>query len=144
MPLPEEVIALFNDPAARKTLSTLDEENTIHAAPFGSLCASPDGSMLMFTQGSAEETPRRLRHMKGAGKIAVVVVQLIDREKNLIKGYSVRCKVGDALTSGPLYDRACEETMKRFGVKARALWTLHPVSYKIHSLGPDRGKTIIL
>ncbi|NWG09142.1 MAG: hypothetical protein HXX80_02320 [Nitrososphaerales archaeon] len=113
MPLPKEIVDLFNNPVARKTLSTVDENNTVHAAPFASLNASSDGSMLTLTQLWADETPRRLKYMKEAGKEAVV--QFVDVDKNIRIGYSVRCKVGDALTSGPIYDKISEILNKGSG-----------------------------
>jgi len=142
LPLPKEIVDLFNNPVARKTLSTIDENNTVHAAPFASLNASSDGFMLTLTQLWADETPRRLKYMKEAGKEAVV--QFVDVEKNIRIGYSIRCKVGDALTSGPIYDKISEITQQRFGMKPKAVWTFYPVSYKIHTPGPERGKIVEL
>ncbi len=144
MGLPEEIVSLFNNPAARKTLSTVDEHNTIHAAPFASLAAAPDGSMITLAQVTAEETPKRLKYMKKTDKAAVVVVQYVDLEKMIRKGYSVRCRVGDALTSGTIYDKVAAMVQKSTGTKPKAVWTLYPISYKVHTPGPERGKTVTL
>lgn len=61
--------------------------------------------MLIFSQSGAVETPKRLAYMKQTGKMAVAVVQFVYIEKRTREGYSVCCKVGDALTSGPIYDK---------------------------------------
>jgi len=144
MPLPIDVIRLFTNPAATKVIATIDAEGGIHAVPFGSLTATPDGSMLIFSQSGAEETSKRLTYMKQAGKMAVAVVQLVDIEKRTREGYSICCKVGDALTSGPIYDSAAERMMKVGVPKPKAVWTLNPVRYKIHTPGPDREKIVTL
>jgi hypothetical protein len=144
MPLPIDVVRLFTNPAATKVIATINAEGTVHAAPFASLTPTPDGSMLVFSQGVAEETPKRLAYMKQVEKMPVVVVQLVDTEKNTREGYSICCKVGDALTSGPIYDKTSERVVKLTGSKPRAVWTLHPVRYKTHTPGPNRGKVVTL
>jgi hypothetical protein len=144
MPLPTDVIRLFANPAAAKVITTVDGEGNVHAAPFGSLGATPDGSMLFFSQIGAEETPKLLASMKQAGKLASVVIQFTDTQKGTREGYSIACKVGETFTSGPMYDRVSDRIMKIGLSKPRAVWTLIPVRYKIHSGGPDREKTITL
>lgn len=135
---------MFNDPLTRKTISTINENNELHAAPTGSLMCTPDGSNLFFSEGSAVETPKNLKYMKETGKIAVVVFQKVVPEEKIMWGYSVRCKVGDRLTSGQLYDKAAERSIKLFGTRPKSVWMLIPISYKVHTPGPDKQKIVIL
>lgn len=150
MPLPENIVKLFENNKSAKTIATLDAEGTTYAAPFGSLAATPDGSMIILCVFTAEETPKRLEYMKEAGKKAVVVVQLKDPEKMIIEGYSIWCEVGEAVTSGPLFEKVStkmkettpKEVLEKFTLKT--VWTLRPVKYKIKGMVPDTGKIITL
>lgn len=143
MPLPIEVVRVFTNPAATKVIATIDSEGNIHAAPFGGIFPTPDGSMLILSQSGAEETPKNLAYMKQAEKMAMVVVQLVDIEKRIMEGYSICCKVGNTLTSGSIYDNVAAQMMK-LGVPTKAVWTFIPVSYKTHTPGPNREKTVTL
>lgn len=137
MPLPKDVIEAFNALGATKILCTLDDEGNVHAAPFGSLRASLDGSTLTFNESSTVGTPKRLTYMRENAKTAVAVV--VARFEENVKGYCVRCKVNGSLTSGQVYDESVERSVKAGRGKPKAIWILQPESYKICT-GQDRGK----
>ena len=65
---------MFNNPASSKTVSTVDAQGNVYAAPFGSVRATPDGSQLIFAYLTAKETPKRIDYMKKTGKMPMVVV----------------------------------------------------------------------
>jgi hypothetical protein len=137
MPLPEDVIAAFNALGATKILCTLDEEGNVHAAPLGSLRASLDGSMLTFHESFTVGTPKRLAYMREKGKTAVAVI--VARLEEDVKGYCVRCKVKESLTSGQIYEESVERSVKAGRGKPKAVWILQPESYK-SCTGQDQGK----
>ena len=139
MVLPKDVIDSFNSLGATKILCTLDEAGNVHAAPLGSLRASSDGSMLTFNESSTVGTPKRLAHMKEDGKTAVAVA--VARFEENVKGYCVRCKVNESLTSGPIYGESVERSVKASRGKPKAVWILQPESYKACT-GSDQGKII--
>lgn len=143
MPLPKEVVEVFNNPRATKVLATIDEEGRVHAAPIASLGAVPDGSALFFGRIMAKGTSRRLEYMKKAGKTAVAVAQVFDVPNMVIKGYAVRCEVGEFQTSGPLFEKI-SEAVKGLGMPVEGVWTLIPVEYKVCSPGPEVGKVVKL
>jgi len=136
---------MFNDPASSKTVSTVDAQGNVYAAPFGSVRATPDGSQLLFAYLTATETPKRIDYMK-AGKMPVVVVQQKDQEKISFEGYCVWCKIEDIVKSGPLVERVKAQMPKPIVEQfpLRAVVTLRPVKYKIQGTLPDRGKTVTL
>ena len=137
--IPKDVVNTMNASGATKILCTIDAEGDVHAAPLGSLRAAPEGSMLTFNESATVGTPKRLAYMKENWKTAVAVV--IARSEESVKGYCVRCDVGETLTSGPIYDKSAERSLKAGRRKPKAVWILYPVSYKICT-GPDRGKII--
>lgn len=144
MQLSQNVVKMFNNPASSKTISTVDAEGNVYAAPFGSVRATPDGSQLLFAYLTATETPKRIDYMKKAGKMPVVVVQHVDFEKISFEGYCVWCEIGDTITSGPLVERVKAQMPKpvveKFPIKA--VVTLRPVKYKIQGTLPEMGKIV--
>lgn len=140
--LPEEIITLFNDPKASKVLATIDSKGDVHATPIASLSASPDGSMLLFAQVITKSVPEHLAFMKKAGKTVVAVAQIFGPQ--VIKGFAVRCTVGERLTSGPIFDMVSKVVREAVGLTPQAVWTLIPTEYKICSPGPNAGKIVKL
>ena len=137
--IPKDVVNTFNASGATKILCTIDAEGDVHAAPLGSLRAAPEGSMLTFNESATVGTPKRLVYMKKNGKTAVAVA--IARFEESVKGFCVRCDVGESLTSGSIYNESAERSVKAGRRKPKAVWILYPVSYKICA-GPDQGKII--
>jgi hypothetical protein len=146
MSLSRNVVELFNNPASAKTVSTVDAQGNVYAAPFGSVRATPDGSQLLFTYLAATETPKRIEYMKKAGKMPVIVVQHTDQEKGSFEGYCVWCKIGDIVTSGPLFEKVKAQLPKPIvdAFPPKAVVTLRPVKYKIQGAVPNMGKTVTL
>lgn len=140
--LPDEIVALFNNPKATKILATLDAEGNVHATPIASLQASADGSMLLFAQVLTKSVPEHLNYMKKAGKTAVAVAQIC--EPPSFKGFAVRCNVGERITSGPIFDMVSRILREVAGLTTQAVWTLIPVEYKVCTPGPDVGKKVKL
>jgi hypothetical protein len=139
MALPKDVIDAFNALGSTKILCTLDQEGNVHAAPLGSLRATSDGSILSFNESSTVGTPKRLVHMKENGKTAVATV--VARFEETVKGYCVRCKVKESLTSGPIYEESVERSVKAGRGKPKVIWILQPESYKACT-GPEQGKIV--
>ena len=137
--LPKDVVESFNASGATKILCTVDAEGDVHAAPLGSLRVASDGSILTFNESSTVGTPQRLAYKRENGKTAVAVV--VSRFEESVKGYCIRCDVGESLTSGPIYDKSAERSVKAGRRKPKSVWILQPVSYKICT-GPERGKII--
>ena len=137
--LPKDVVESFNASGATKILCTVDAEGDVHAAPLGSLRVASDGSILTFNESSTVGTPQRLAYMRENGKTAVAVV--VSRFEESVKGYCIRCDVGESLTSGQIYDKSAERSVKAGRRKPKSVWILQPVSYKICT-GPERGKII--
>lgn len=137
--LPKDVVESFNAMGATKILCTIDAEGDVHAAPLGSLRVASDGSILTFNESATVGTPQRLAYMRENGRTAVAVV--VARIKESVKGYCVRCDVGESLTSGSIYDISAERSVKAGRIKPKAVWILHPVSYKICT-GSDQGKIV--
>ena len=146
MQLSQNVISTFNNPASSKTVSTVDAQGNVYAAPFGSVRTTPDGSQLVFAYLTATETPKRIEYMKKAGKMPVVVVQHVDFKKQSFAGYCVWCKIGEKITSGPLVERVKAQMPKPVAEKfpIKAVVTLQPVKYKIQGTLPDAGKIVTL
>jgi len=143
VPLPQNIVDFFADPASSKTIATVDSEGNTYAAPIGSVRVTPDGSMVVFTQMGARETPKRLKYMREAGKQAVVVGQFKDLEKKRIEGYCIWCEVGDTMTSGPLFEKVTSQLREKLPevvlekFPPEAVWVLRPVKYKIQGLVPE-------
>jgi hypothetical protein len=137
---------MINDLTSSKTVSTVDAQGNVYAAPFGSVRATPDGSKLLFAYLTAMETPKRIDYMKKAGKMPVIVVQQKDQEKISFQGYCVWCEIGDILKSGPIVERVKEQMPKPIVEQfpPKAVVTLRPVKYKIQGTLPDAGKIVTL
>ncbi|MGP3667256.1 MAG: pyridoxamine 5'-phosphate oxidase family protein [Candidatus Bathyarchaeota archaeon] len=144
MPLPKEVVETFNDLTSVKVLATVDKDGVCHLSPVGSLSASPDGSSLVFAELFASGKTERLRYMKEKGLTATAIAVISNMQKKTFKGYSVRCKVGEKHTSGPLFDQVSSVIMQFLGIKPRAVYTLIPLEYKVCTPGPEMGKTFKL
>ena len=151
MPLPKNIIELFRSAKCRTTITTVDAEGTAYTALF-IISATPDGSMMIAASMGAKETPKRLKHMKQAGKQAVIVGFIVDYDKKLLESYCVWCEVGDEVTSGPIFEKTTSEWKEKLSEKwpellekrpITAVWTLRPVKYKIQA-GPDHGKIVTL
>ena len=150
MSLPQNIVEFFNDLIV-SVITTVDAEGTAYTTPFG-ISATPDGSMMIAASMGAKETPKRLKHMKQAGKQAVVVGFIFDYGKKLGESYCVWCEVEDEVTSGPFFEKTTSEWKEKMSEKwpelleerpITAVWTLRPVKYKIQ-MGPDHGKIVTL
>ena len=145
MSLSRNVVELFNNPASAKTVSTVDAQGNVYAAPFGSVRATPDGSQLLFTYLAATETPKR-SFIAPSEAVSLIVVQHTDQEKGSFEGYCVWCKIGDIVTSGPLFEKVKAQLPKPIvdAFPPKAVVTLRPVKYKIQGAVPNMGKTVTL
>ena len=141
MSLPEDVVEGFNATGATKILCTIDDNGDVHATPLGSLRVALDGSKLTFSESATIETPKRLVYMRENNKTAVATV--VARLEKTVKAYCIRCNVGKSLTSGPIFEESIERSVKTGHRKSKAVWILHPISYKICA-GPERGKIKVL
>jgi hypothetical protein len=55
-----------------------------------------------------------------------------------MKSYEVRCRVGDFVTSGPLFDTMSEQ-MKQVGLTVQGVWTFSPVEVFNQSASYEAG-----
>jgi len=140
LPLDSKVIRLFENPAALKTLTTLGEDGSLHAAPL-TMLATPDGSKIIFSEVTARKTPENLEWMKDKNREAIVVVQFAQYvSKTAMEGYSINVKVGDRITEGSKFYEYREMIFRHFAKDPTAIWELIPTRYRDHSFGPGRGK----
>ena len=155
MPLPKNIIDLLRSAECTSTIATIDAEGNIDAAPWGPMLrATPDGSMIVLATGAfTVETPKRLEYMKQAGKQAVVVSQILDTEGKRFEAYTIWCEVGDAVTSGPLFEKTASEMNKVLSERyswliekpsVGTVWTLRPIKHKSRGSTPDKGKVVSL
>ena len=132
--LPDEVLALMNDPKAVKILTTVSADGTPHSIRAGSLAApAPNlisvGAILMKTTAANLETTKK------ADKLACVLVN------SEMKAFLITVKVKDDLTSGPLFD-GTNAALKPLGMAARSVWTMEPQGVWDQSANYNAGKKI--
>jgi hypothetical protein len=132
--LPEEVVALMNDPKSVKVLTTVAADGTPHSVRIGSMAApAPNlisvGAVLMKVSNANLETAKKSK------KLACVLVN------SEMKAYLITVTVKEALTSGPLFD-GTNAALKPMGLSARAVWTMEPQGVWDQSANYNAGKKI--
>ena len=132
MKLPEEIIKLLNNSAVSVTMTTVNSEGELHAAPV-TVMPSTDGEKILFGQIWAVKTPSNLEWMLSSEKDPIMVIQFVQYVSHrALEGYSLRLKILQKITSGPLFDEDKEILFRRFGKTPEAIWEFSPIEYKNH------------
>jgi hypothetical protein len=132
--IPEEVLALLNDPKSVKVLTTVGADGTPHSIRVGSMGApAPNlisvGAVLMKTSNANLEVAK-----KANKQIAILV-------NSDMKAYLITATVKDNLTSGPLFD-GTNAALKAVGLVASHVWTFEPKGVWDESANYNAGKKI--
>ena len=144
VPLPNEVMAVVNDPKSSKTIATLSNEGRIHTIYMGSLYSfSPD--RLAFAHLLMKRSHQNLIEMRESGGLVSVSVTLGQAS------YEIMAKVKEYYNSGPIYNRMMDELTRhgikegldKYGIKVRGVWTLEPVEVWNQGPGPKAGTRIV-
>lgn len=129
--IPDEVLNAINNEKNPKILATVGADGAPHAIQAGSIGA-PSNEMMIVGAILMKKTGKNLEAMKRDNKLASVLV--LDG----MKSYEVRCKVGDLVTSGPLFDKMSEK-IKQSGLTLQGVWTFTPVEVFNQSASYDAG-----
>lgn len=130
--IPDEVINAINNEKNPKILATVGADEAPHAIQAGTIMA-PSNEMMIVGAIFMKKTTKNLEAMKKGDKMASFLV--LDG----MKSYEVRCKVGDFITSGPLFD-TMSEGLKSRGLHAlQGVWTFEPVEVFNQSASYDAG-----
>jgi hypothetical protein len=129
--IPDEVFKAINNQENPKILATVDANGDPHAIQAGSIRA-PSNEMMIAAAIFMRRTAKNLEAMKKDDKTAAFLV--LDG----VKSYEVRCKVGDFITSGPLFDMM-NEVIKQRGRTLQGVWTFIPVEVFNQSPGAEAG-----
>ena len=140
MPLPQQALDLFNDPAAIKVLATCSPENVVHVIPVGSMGA-PDPNTIVFAAIFMKEAHENLKKAKENGALVSVLAAKAVMDEMKLLGFQARCNVNKFDTAGPVYI-GLRDALKKLGLEIRGAWILEPVEVINQSVGPDVGKTI--
>ncbi len=129
--IPDEVVNAINNQKNPKILATVGADGAPHAIQAGSIGA-PSNEMMIVGAILMKKTARNLEAMKKGDKLASFLV--LDG----MKSYEVRCKVGDLITSGPLFDTMSEK-IKQIGLTLQGVWTFEPVEVFNQSASYEAG-----
>ncbi len=133
--IPENVMALFNDPQTIRVLATKSAKNEIHTVQLGSLRA-PKPDMVICAAVIFKRSGENLESMKKRNEDPTVFVT--DGRQS----YEIRVKIKDFQTSGPMVDQMNEALKKAVGMTSRGIWIFEPVEVHNETPGPDAGKKI--
>jgi len=133
--IPDEVFNAINNPKNPKILATVGADGAPHAIQAGSIRA-PSNEMMIAAAIFMKRTVKNLEAMKKDGKTASFLV--LDDAKS----YEVRCKVGDFVTSGPLFD-TMNEVIKQRGRTLQGVWTFTPVEVWNQSASMEAGTKMV-
>ncbi len=129
--IPDEVFNAINNEKNPKILATVGADGAAHAIQAGSIRA-PSDEMMIVGAILMKRTGKNLEAMKKGDKLASFLV--LDG----MKSYEVRCKVGDFVTSGPLFDTMSEK-FKPMGLTVHGVWTFTPVEVFNQSASYEAG-----
>jgi hypothetical protein len=129
--IPDEVVNAINNEKNPKILATVGADGAPHAIQAGSIGA-PSNEMMIVGAILMKRTGKNLEAMKSDNKMASFLV--LDG----MKSYEVRCRVGDFVTSGPLFDTMSEK-MKQVGMTVQGVWTFSPVEVFNQSASYEAG-----
>ncbi len=129
--IPDEVVKAINNEKNPKILATVGADGAPHAIQAGSIRA-PSNEMMIVGAILMKRTGKNLEAMKRDNKMASFLV--LDG----MKSYEVRCRVGDFVTSGPLFDTMSEK-MKQVGLTVQGVWTFSPVEVFNQSASYEAG-----
>jgi hypothetical protein len=129
--IPDEVVKAINNEKNPKILATVGADGAPHAIQAGSIRA-PSNEMVIVGAILMKKTGKNLEAMKRDNKMASFLV--LDG----MKSYEVRCRVGDFVTSGPLFDTMSEK-MKQVGMTVQGVWTFSPVEVFNQSASYEAG-----
>ena len=129
--IPDEVFNAINNEKNPKILATVGADGAPHAIQAGSIRA-PSNEMMIVGAILMKKTGKNLEAMKQSDKTASFLV--LDGAKS----YEVRCKVGDFVTSGPLFDTMSEK-FKPMGLTVHGVWTFTPVEVFNQSASYEAG-----
>ena len=129
--IPDEVFNAINNEKNPKILATVGAHGAPHAIQAGSIGA-PSNEMMIVGAILMKKTGQNLEAMKRDNKLASILV--LDG----MKSYEVRCKVGDFITSGPLFDKMSEK-IKQIGLTLQGVWTFTPVEVFNQSASYEAG-----
>ena len=129
--IPDEVVKAINNEKNPKILATVGADGAPHAIQAGSIRA-PSNEMMIVGAILMKKTGKNLEAMKRDNKMASFLV--LDG----MKSYEVRCRVGDFVTSGPLFDTMSEK-MKQVGMTVQGVWTFSPVEVFNQSASYEAG-----
>ena len=129
--IPDEVVKAINNEKNPKILATVGADGAPHAIQAGSIRA-PSNEMMIVGAILMKRTGKNLEAMKRDNKMASFLV--LDG----MKSYEVRCRVGDFVTSGPLFDTMSEK-MKQVGMTVQGVWTFSPVEVFNQSASYEAG-----
>lgn len=129
--IPDEVVKAINNEKNPKILATVGADGAPHAIQAGSIRA-PSNEMMIVGAILMKKTGKNLEAMKRDNKMASFLV--LDG----MKSYEVRCRVGDFVTSGPLFDTMSEK-MKQVGLTVQGVWTFSPVEVFNQSASYEAG-----
>jgi hypothetical protein len=137
MPIPKEVMDVYNDPAAIKVLATRSGDN-LHVIPLGSLRVV-DANTIVCASIHMHEAHENLRMAAETGeKVSTLAVKMASGTP--AQAYQVRCRVKTSVTSGPLFEEL-KENFKKRGMDVRTVWILEPLEV-LAQMGPNAGKKI--
>jgi hypothetical protein len=142
--IPNEVVALINDPKSSKTISTSTKGGRIHTIYMGSMMAI-SSDHLAFAHILMKRTNQNLGEMKEGGEPVSVSITLGQAS------YEIIAKVESYQTSGPAYNRIVEELersgvkegLDRYGMKVHGVWVLEPIEVWNESPGPSAGTRVV-
>ena len=129
--IPDEVVSAINNAKNPKILATIGEDGAPHAIQAGSIRA-PSNEIMMVGAILMKKTGKSLEAMKRSGTAAAFLV--LDGRNS----YEVRCKVGDFVTSGPMFDTMAEGT-KQLGLTLQGVWTFTPLEVFNQSASYEAG-----
>jgi hypothetical protein len=137
MPIPKEVMDVYNDPAAIKVLATRSGED-LHMIPLGSLRVMDANTIVCASIHMHEAHENLSKAAKTGEKISTLAVKMAPGTPP--QAYQVRCRVKTSMTSGPLFE-GMKENIKKLGMDVRAVWILEPLEVLVQ-IGPNAGKKI--
>jgi hypothetical protein len=129
--IPDEVFNAINNEKNPKILATVGADGAPHAIQAGSIRA-PSNEMMIVGAILMKRTGKNLEAMKQSDTTAAFLV--LDGANS----YEVRCKVGDFVTSGPMFDTMSEK-FKPMGLTVHGVWTFTPVEVFNQSASYEAG-----
>ncbi|MGZ4881433.1 MAG: hypothetical protein ACXV5H_09855 [Halobacteriota archaeon] len=133
--IPDNVVNAINNVKNPKILATVDADGNPHAIQAGSITA-PSNEMMIAAAILMKRTGKNLESMKRDNKIASFLV--LDG----MSAYEVRCKVGDFVTSGSLFDMVSER-ITQMGMKLQGVWTFEPIDIFNESASAEAGTKMV-